>query len=245
MRIRLAPKTALSALAAVGLFLPFGAPLPGSCLRTIGVAGAAPSPSCGGDLRECLRASADMHQTTFGGRYVTADDVARCMEAFRACSSGGASSGGNVNSPKGTSPGGGTPTPTSSGRKDLPSRFEMATEETAYDCSRTGKSVECSLTSRKSYDGTDSWSAKFSGELSGLSMTGKVEGHQTGHAPLNPSCRYEQDFSGPARYVFDPSGSVSVGEGPFQIQATTGGSCPGSSNFSSDAYDGTGTWSEK
>ena len=70
-------KLALTAAAAVGLYVStLGLPLPVSC--------AAPSPSCGGDLRECLRQSADMRQTTFGGRYVTAEDVARCMEAFNA-----------------------------------------------------------------------------------------------------------------------------------------------------------------
>jgi hypothetical protein len=75
-------KFALAAVAAVGLYVPtLGLPLPDSCMHTIGVAGAAPAPSrsCGGDLRECLRQSADLRQTTFGGRYVTAEDVARCV----------------------------------------------------------------------------------------------------------------------------------------------------------------------
>jgi hypothetical protein len=41
---------------------------------------AAPSLTCGGDLRECLRLSAKTE--IYGARYVTAEDVARCVEAF-------------------------------------------------------------------------------------------------------------------------------------------------------------------
>ncbi len=69
---KLAPKIALSTVAAAALHVPTSvSPQHDSCTWTAGVAGAAPtpSPSCGGDLRECLRQSADMRQTTFGGRW--------------------------------------------------------------------------------------------------------------------------------------------------------------------------------
>lgn len=141
MTRRLLPKTALAALAAIGLFLPFGAPVAGSCLRTIGVAGAAPSPSpsCSSDLRECLRASADLHQTTFGGRYVPADDVARCMDAFRSCISGGASSGGKPVPPTTTSEDSGA-------RKGLPQHFKVAAGGgVTSDCTVSGETVRCNV----------------------------------------------------------------------------------------------------
>lgn len=236
MTTRLLPKSVLAAVAAMGLFLPFGAPLPGSCMRTIGIAGAAPSPSCGGDLRECLRLSADMRQTTFGGRYVTADDVARCMEAFNACANGGASRGGNPVPP--------TTTPEGSGaRTGLPERFVIKATDVDYDCRLNGDSVTCSIVLRTKFEGTDFWSASFAGERAGLIVTGSVTGQQRGHAPGDPSCRYEQDFSGPARYVFSLDGTVRISEGPYQNQQTLNGSCNGSDEYPSEKYESTGTWS--
>ncbi len=80
MVMTLAPKLALSTVVAGALYVPIlVSPQHDSCTWTAGVAGAAPtpSPSCGADLRECLRKSADMRQTTFGGRFVTAEDVSR------------------------------------------------------------------------------------------------------------------------------------------------------------------------
>ncbi len=54
-----------------------GLPIPSSCTRTVGT-----SPMCA----ECVRQSAQTG--LYGARYVTAEDVARCMEAFNACAHG-------------------------------------------------------------------------------------------------------------------------------------------------------------
>ena len=99
-------KLALTTVAAVGLYIPtIGLPVtPGSCLRTVGVASAAPSPTCGGDERECLRRSAKTG--LYGVRYVTPEDVAKCVEAFNACIHGTLNGGGNPVPPTSTSPGG-------------------------------------------------------------------------------------------------------------------------------------------
>ena len=238
MRIRLAPKTVLAALAAVGLFLPFSAPLPGSCMRTIGVAGAAPSPSCGGDLRECLRLSADMHQTTFGGRYVTADDVARCMEAFRACSSGGASRGGNE-------PTSSRPVTEGSGEA-LPQRVRIRFDTTAIDCSINGDMVSCKQTREEplANGGHYSLAGQISGVVSGLTITGTFSGHSTsgGHSS---GCVSEQDHSGPVRYDFSPDGSVAMRLGPNKVDTVFAGTCSNSPPMSETGpvWEGTGKWS--
>lgn len=55
MTTGLLPRVTLATLGAAAFFLPFGAPSPGSCLRSIGTAGAAPSPACGGGvIGKCL-----------------------------------------------------------------------------------------------------------------------------------------------------------------------------------------------
>ena len=105
MVARLARKLALATVAAVGLYLAaLALPISSLCLSTGGMASAAPSPTCGGDLRECLRLSAQTG--IYGARYVTAADVARCMEAFNSCIHGGVSAG-NPNPPTSTSTGSG------------------------------------------------------------------------------------------------------------------------------------------
>ena len=59
MITRLLPKLALATVAAIAMYAStLGLPVLGSCLGKAGVADAAPSPTCGGDLRECLRLSA-------------------------------------------------------------------------------------------------------------------------------------------------------------------------------------------
>ena len=234
MRIRLAPKTALAALAALGLFLPFGAPLPGSCLRTIGVAGAAPSPSpsCGGDLRECLRLSADLRQTTFGGRYVTAEDVARCMEAFNACTHG-TLRGGNPNPPKSPSSGG-------SNEKGLPQHFGISLPNGAsYDCRRNGDALDCAISWNPLSAGMIARTGEVTGTLSGLTMTGSSADHIKGD-PGDSGCSADVEFSGPATYVFSPDGTVSMHEGPYQAEVTFRGTC--SSNPSSSRTDPATEW---
>ena len=233
MALKLLPKTTLAALAAIGLFLPFAAPLPGSCVRVIGMAGAAPSPSCSGDLRECLRASADLHQTTFGGRYVTADDVARCMDAFRSCTSGGTSR-----------QGGSTPTKSTAGAdsdKSLPKRFLISETESdsQHDCSRSGDALTCTETLLEPYGATLTSVLTFKGSLSGLTAAGKYSGQQTTEAA---GCVSEQTLSGTATYAFRPDGTVSISRQAPQIEVTK--PCWGpATSFTGTAWESSGRWS--
>ncbi|POX74484.1 hypothetical protein, partial [Mycobacterium kansasii] len=82
-------RLALATVAAMGLYVAtLGIPMASRC---DGVAGAAPSRSCSSDLRECLRLSAKTG--IYGARYVTADDVAKCVDAFNECIHGGAGAG--------------------------------------------------------------------------------------------------------------------------------------------------------
>jgi hypothetical protein len=231
MLTRLTTRLALATVAAVGLYTAtLGLPVAGPC---DGVAGAAPSPTCGSDLRECLRLNAKTD--IYGARYVAADDVARCVEAFNACIHGGASAGGNANPPPSTQAGG--------TRKGLPSRFGIKTQFGTYDCTRSGDALKCAVTGENLPAGEDSLTLTVTGSLSGLTMTGTATGHQTGHAPANPSCRYEQDMSGPASYVFNLDGTVAMREGPFQINAVGSGSCLSTSSFTGDVSNQTATWS--
>ena len=103
----LVSKLAVVAAAAVGLYVTtVGLPVtPHSCLRTVGVAAAAPSPTCGADERECLHAS--VKTGLYGVRYVSPEDVARCVEAFNACIHGTLE--GNPNPPASTPTAGGNP----------------------------------------------------------------------------------------------------------------------------------------
>lgn len=213
----LLPKLAFVTVAAVGLYISnLGLPLPNSCLRTIAVAGAAPapSPSCGGDLRECLRLSADLRQTTFGGRYVTAEDVARCMEAFNACIHGGASRGGNASPPTSTAVGG-------DDKKGLPQHFAIEhSDGTESDCRVSGDEVTCV----ESYPGSApaEITGKVIGKLSGLTMTGSLHKHSTVESDGYIS---EVDYSGPVIYNFKLDGTVTKREGPIQQQFSCSGGC--------------------
>lgn len=237
MTLRIPPKTVLATLAAVGLLLPLGASLPGSCLRTIGVAGAAPSPSCGGDLRECLRQSADLRQTTFGGRYVTADDVAKCMEAFQSCISGGASRGGN-------------PVPlTPADRGDvggLPSSFRISFDATAIDCRINGGAVTCTEKRDEALPsgGSYSYSGDITGTLSGLAISGTRNGQSTssGHSS---GCVSEQDHSGRVSFDFNRDGSVAMRLGPGKVDTVFTGTCSNAPPMSETVpvWEVTGTWS--
>ena len=237
---RLTPKLVLATLAAFGLFLPFGAPLPGSCLRTIGVAGAAPSPSpsCGGDLRECLRASADLHQTTFGGRYVTAEDVARCMEAFNSCISGGASSGGNANPSK-------SPAGDGDNKEGLPLHFGITAEGTSSDCRVSADKVTCTQSLDAAPDYLDSYTGTVTGTLSGLSMSGTWSARQVTHAPMDPSCVMTDELSGPVTYTFRTDGTVTMRVGPYRVIRTTGAGCSNTDPVTNPAIEYAGTWSPK
>lgn len=237
MTTRLLPKTALATLAAVALLLPFGAPLPGSCLRTIGVAGAAPTPSasCGGDLRECLRQSADMRQTTFGGRYVTADDVARCMEAFRSCTSGGAGTGANPPASRSSESGSG---------KGLPQHFGIDTEHFAYDCLVSGNAVTCTATWKTATAEIDSFTHEVTGTLAGLTMTGTAVSNTKYHN--SAGCSLEGNDTHPITFAFSSDGTVAVHSEPYV--GTVDYTCPegaGSNTYDAPALDLAGKWSEK
>lgn len=226
-------RLALGMALGVVLCIPaLGLPLSGSCLRIGATAFAAPSPSCSSDLRECLRLSAEMRQTTFGVRYVSAEDVSRCMEVFNACIHGGAARGGSPLPPSST---------TSGSTKGLPQHFGIKAGDVAYDCRRNGDALTCDGSLGKPFGTTDTYTFTVTGTLSGLTMNGSFRGHQTGHAPADPSCRYEQDLSGSATYVFNTNGTVALNDGAPQIRGTY--SCGGSTSFTGEASTTTGTWS--
>ncbi|MFN8033842.1 MAG: hypothetical protein U0Q47_11180 [Mycobacterium sp.] len=227
----------VATVAAVGLYVPafgFLGPL-GACLPTAATASAAPSPTCASDLRECLRQSADLRQTTFGGRYVTAEDVARCMEAFNACIHG-TLRGGNPNPPISTSAGG-------SNEEGLPQHFSISGAAGASDCHSNGGTVTCALSWKSPPAGTDSFTGNVSGTLSGMTMSGTATGRRTGHSPGDPSCTFVDDFSWPITYRFNPDGSVAVREGPYERKTTLGGSCSGSDSGTEPVSEWIGTWS--
>lgn len=215
-------------VSAFGLFGPLGV-----CLRAVPNASAAPSPTCGGDLRECLRLSAKTG--IYGARYVEADDVARCVEAFNACIHGGASRG-NPNTPPSASAGGDT-------SKGLPAHLAIQVSgngDARYDCRVSGESVSCTASLSAPFGSVDSYEETFTGTLSGLTATGSFKGHQVGHAPADPSCHFEQDLSGPATYTFNLDGSVVIRQGPAQSQGTY--SCSGPTSYIVDAWELTGEW---
>lgn len=266
METGLVSRLGLATVAAVALYAPtLGLPLPDHCTWTTSVAGAAPtpSPSCGGDLRECLRHWADLRQTPLGGRYVTAHDVALCMEIFNNCIHGGASGGGSPSppdsrSPEGGQPGTSTPTPTKSGsqgggnpnpypptstssggdesRRGLPTHFAIKFEGISSDCQVAGTNVTCALAMDKLAEGIDSWSARVTGTLSGLTMTGTQKTRNTGHDP----CSWESEHIGPVTYAFTAEGTVTAHEG--QSQWTLTSSCSGSSSGTTPSDDFTGKW---
>ena len=239
MATGLLPKLALVTVTAVGLYVPtLGLPLPSSCLRTIGVAGAAPSPSCGGDLRECLRASADMHPTTFGVRYVTADDVAKCTEAFQSCIHGTAGGGGNPVPPTSTSSVGGNRT------GGLPKHFGVNVQGLISDCRVDGDAVTCRVSSEEpTPNGKFTQTGETTGTLSGSTMTGTWKSQTWSDGA--DGCVSEGQLSGQVSYSFDADGTVTLRRGPLQQQFVYTGSCSGAPPYSSTApaWEGTGTWS--
>jgi hypothetical protein len=230
---------AVAAIAALSLYVSafgFFGPL-STCLRTVPTASAAPSPTCGGDLRECLRLSAKTG--IYGARYVEADDVARCVEAFEACIHGGASAGGNQPPPISTStPGGG-------GRRGLPEHFGITSNgELVKDCRVNGEAVTCeTVNSNEPVEGFDSWSGGMTGTLSGMTVTGNGTIHIEGFVPGEPSCRFTQEGTQPVTYVFNSDGTVSASEGPLQWLKTFHGSCSGEESNTVPTMEWTATWS--
>lgn len=223
-------KLALATAAAVGLYIPtLGLPLPGSCMQA-GVASAAPSPSCGSDLRECLRLSAK--EGLYGVRYVTADDVARCVEVFNACIHGSTRGG--------TAPG--STTTGSGGRTGLPSRFRMNYGNVVNDCRVNGDTVTCTETQPPTGD-MDSWEGQTTGSLSGLTVTGTKTARLRGHGAVDVGCVAVYDYSGPVTLVFDTDGNVTQRWGPGEVQMNWRGSCPGSRTDPYPVAESTGKWS--
>lgn len=230
-------KLALASVAAVGMYAPtLGLPLPlNACLQTGGVANAAPSPTCASDLRECLHASAKTG--LYGVRYVTADDVARCMEAFNACASGGASRGGTA------------PNSTAAGDKGwtFPPRFTMkfgGGNAFVNDCQVSGETVSCTETYEPLPDGWESYAGRFTGQISGSDITGEWTSKLK--AQWRPECRHEFDSAGPATYSLSPDGTVARSLGPYQEQHTTEGDCarlPPLESTQKPLARYTGTWS--
>ncbi len=262
-------KLALGTVAALGLYLTsLGLPASDSCTWTAGVAGAAPTPSrsCGGDLRECLRQSADMRQTTFGGRYVTAEDVARCMEIFNACIHGGAGIGGNPVPPGSDPPPGGnsarpTPTTTGSGTQrtpsgggapatpstaqgsmsgtSLPQRFRMSFQGFSNDCRVTGENITCTVMLEPLPPDIDSFQATFTGTLSDAGATGTEQRNQKGH--YDNGCTFDEDYSIPVSYSFHSGGSVTLKFGAGHRQSRY--SCADANSGDTVGGEVTGTWS--
>jgi hypothetical protein len=269
MTTRLRSQAALAVAAAVALYVPtLGLPLPDLCTPGIGVAGAAPSPSpsCGGDLRECLRLSADMRQTTFGGRFVTAEDVARCTDIFNSCIHGGAGGagkqappgspppqGGNSATPTATTPksgtqgtpgGGGAAAPPStsqgsSGEGFMPEKFELSVDNGGATCRRNGNTVNC--TGSGTWTGGGTYTSEIAGTLTGRTMkaTLTVRGQSPGF------CTSQTDSSGPITYDFNPDGTVAIHQGPQQYNVVYSAGCADSppQSGTSGSWESTGTWS--
>ncbi|MGV1006652.1 MAG: hypothetical protein ACOYEV_18220 [Candidatus Nanopelagicales bacterium] len=225
------PRLALVAVSAVGLYIPtLGLPIPGSCMRTGSSASATPSPACASDLRDCLRVSA--REGLYGVRFVTAEDVARCMEAFNACTHGTLQGG--PNPPASTSSGSGAKS------ASLPKRFGINHGAGAIsDCRVNGDAVTCTANWKTA---NDSYSAEFTGTSSGLTMAGTTTTHRIGHTPEDPGCTIDENYSGPVTYIFSPDGGVTFTAGPNQRQSTFSGSCSGSNSGMTDVMKGTANW---
>ena len=220
MVIRFFPKLALATVAAVGLYVPtVGLPVPlRSCVQTVGVAAAAPSPTCGGDERECLRRSAKTG--LYGVRYVTPEDVAKCVEAFNACIHGSLH-GGNPAPPTSTSATGGN-------REGLPQHFGITYPNATYDCRVSGETVSCTMNYDSKTATVDSWTGEVHGTLSGLTMTGTET--QLAKSHDDTGCTGTEEFSSEVTYVFDPAGKVLMRRGPVENKRTV--NCPGGPNES-------------
>ncbi len=234
------PRLALASAFAVGLYLPaLGVAPPDSCVLGTGIAGAAPSPSCGGDLRECLRQSADMRQTNFGGRYVTADDVARCMETFNACIHGGSGTGGGNTQPS-TSPS------TAGGGSVLPQRFRTsfpipgAAGTIVGDCRRSGNDITCTEALEPQGDGS-TWTGEVTASLSGMTATGTKTARLT--SPGTGGCSADYRYSGPITMSFGADGSATMRWGPADVALNWGGICSTSRSETAPVMESTGSWS--
>ena len=219
----------VATVATVGLGIPtLGLPAPGSCLHTAAVAGAAPSPTCASDLRECLRQSA--RTGIYGTRYVTADDVATCVEAFNSCIHGTLHGNPNPPTTSATSRGGSGAT--------MPRRFKISGEE--FDCTVSGAAVEC--TASPGAASSDPNTTKgISATLSGMTMTGTRTDHFVG--PSVNGCVSTVDYSWPVTYVFNSDGTGQMHMPQGHYDQTLSGSCSGSFSEPTEGAEGPITWS--
>ena len=201
----LVSKLALATVAAVGLYVAtVGVSVtPGSCLRTVGVAAAAPSPTCGGDERECLHAS--VKTGLYGVRYVSPEDVARCVEAFNACIHGTLQ--GNPNSPSSTSEQEvATRRPC---RNTLESTAAMATSVIAES---VGTRSAVQIVGKLGVPTRDT--GEFTGKISGIDYDGDHHNTPNWYFPGRLHSSTVVDYLGPVTYVFSPDGGVTFTAGP-------------------------------
>ena len=227
---RLRTDLAVATVAAVAMYIPaLGLPLLGSCLSTGSVVVAAPSPTCASDLRECLRQSA--RTGIYGARYVTAEDVAKCVEAFNACIHGSGQV--NPNPPTSTSTAGG------GNKNGLPTHFAIRDDYGfVSDCRVNGEAVACTQSWETPPDWVESFSGTVTGTLSGLTVTGTQKLHQSGQIE---GCSIDETYSGPITFVFNLDGSVKATAGPAQRQSTF--SCADPTSGTTNGGESDGTWS--
>lgn len=227
------PRLVLAAVAVLGLYVPtLGLPLPGSCLRTGAAASAAPSPSCSSDLRECLRSNA--RETVYGARYVTADDVSHCVDAFKSCIHGGASRGGNSAPPASTPGGGGG----GRNKESMPQRFKIDGED--FDCTTSGGSFTCTAPPQTNSQGGTS-TRSLSGSMSGRTASATRTDHFVG--PSVNGCVSTVDYSWQETYEFKPDGTGFLRRAPGQWDQTLSGSCSGTHSGPVEGAEGPLTWS--
>lgn len=214
-------------LAAVWLVGPaVGWPGPmGPCLHSVGTATAAPSPTCSSDLRECLHAAAKTD--IYGVRYVTADDVRRCMETYNSCIHGGASDGGTPSTPPTSTTGRG-----GSGAV-MPQRFTIKGED--FDCVVSGSSVDCAAPP------SGNTARRISATLSGSTMTGTRTDHFVG--PSVQGCVSTVDYFWPVTVQFKSDGTGYMKAGQGHNEQTLSGTCSGNFTETVDGFEGPVEWS--
>ncbi len=213
----------IASVAAVGRYVAtFGLPMPDGC-----VAGAAPSPTCGGDLPPRLRLSAKTG--IYGARYVTAEDVRTRTEAFNSCIRRGASGGGSSSPPA-------TSTPARGGNGAvMPKRFTIKGED--FDGIVSGSTDECTARPDSSDPSTTKW---ISATLSGSTMTGTRTDHFVG--PSVQGCVSTVDYFWPVTYQFksDRTGYLRMEQG--HNEQTLSGTCSGTFTETVEGFEGPVEW---
>lgn len=192
------------------------------------VAGAAPSPTCGEDLPQCLRLSAKTG--IHGAPYVTAENVRTCMEAFNSCIHRGASGGGSSSPPA-------TSTPTRGGNGAVvPKRSTIRGED--FDSIVSGSTVGCTARPDSSDPSTTKW---ISATLSGSTMTGKRTDYFVG--PSLQGCVFTVDYFWPVTYQFKSDGIGHLKMGQGHNEQTLSGTCSGTFTETVEGFEGPVEWS--